>query len=217
MAKKDDQDISGRVLTKVIGGCSATTDGDGATTMDGAEGWHSTTLSGGALTLVYNIQSWDLSGYTLQDKTLFPQGVLFQDMSALPIEVTGVPSLTRATIVSTTPLNESSLSVFDNGHWRLPGSLGSTFELDNILQARVQGFLTLTTFAGLQQTKESNYGSGDSTAGEKLWMCDAYLYPTIALQTLNTPDMAVVMPALIAEEPELEYLMRLSRSLEPVY
>jgi hypothetical protein len=217
MAKKDDQDISGRVLSKVIGGCSAATDGAGVTTILGAEGWKSTTVNAGALTLIYNIQSWDLSGYTMQDMTLFPQGVLFQDMSSLPIEITGVPSLTRATIVSTTPLNEAALTIFDNGHWRLPGSLSSTFNLDNILQARVQGFLALTTFAGLQQTKEASYGSGDSTAGEKIWMCDAYLYPTIALQTLNTPDMAIIMPALIAEEPELEYMMRLSRSLEPIY
>ena len=217
MAKKAEKDISGRVLTKVIAGCQATTDGSGVTTMVGGEGWNSTTLSGGALTLVYNIQSWDLSGYRLQDKTLFPQGVLLQDMSAAPIEVSSLPQLTRATIVSTTPLNEESLSVFDNAHWRLPGSNGSQFLLDNIIQGRLQAFLTLTTFAGLQQTKESVWGSADSTAGEKIWMCDAYLYPTAASLSLNTPDMAFVMPAMIAEEPDLEYMMRLSRSLEPVY
>lgn len=185
--------------------------------MAGAEGWRSTTLNGGALTLVYNIQSWDLSGYTLQDMTLFPQGVLLQDMSTLPIEVSSLPSLRRATIVSTTPLNEASLTVYDNNHWRLPGSNGNDFLLDNIIAGRVQGFLALTTFAGLQMTKEANWGSADATAGSKIWMCDAYLYPTIALATLSTPDMAFVMPAMIAEESELEYMMRLSRSLEPVY
>ena len=195
----------------------ATTDGAGATTMVGGEGWNSTTLSGGALTLVYNIQSWDLSGYNMQDLTLFPQGVLMQDMSTLPIEVSGLPFLTRATIVSTIPINEAALSVYDNNHWRLPGSNGNTFLLNNIIAGRVQGFLTLTTFAGLQQTKESNWGSAEATAGEKIWMCDAYLYPTVALNTLSTPDMAFVMPSMIAEESELEYMMRLSRSLEPVY
>lgn len=217
MAKKEDKDVAGRVLTKVISGGLATTSGEGETTVVGAEGWQSTTIAGGTLTLLYNIQSWDLSGYTLQERTLFPQGVLLQDMSPLPIEVSDLPSLTRATIVSTTPLNETALSVYDNNHWRLPGSNGSTFSLDNIIAGRVQGYLALTTFAGLQLTKEANWGSADATAGERIWMCDAYLYPNIALSTLSTPDMAFVMPTMIAEESELEYMMRLSRSLEPVY
>ena len=217
MGKKTDKDVAGRVLTKVIAGGLASTSGEGATNVVGGEGWQSTTLNGGALTLVYNIQSWDLSGYSLQDMTLFPQGVLMQDMSTLPVEVSNLPTLTRATIVSTVPLNQESLTVYDNNHWRLPGSNGNTFLLDNIIAGRVQGFLALTTFAGLQMTKESNWGSADATAGDKIWMCDAYLYPTIALATLSTPDMAFVMPAMIAEESELEYMMRLSRSLEPVY
>ena len=213
----EEKDVSARTLTKVIAGCLATTDPEGNTFMVGGEGWNSTTVNGGALTLVYNIQSWDLSGYTLQSQTLFPQGLLLQDMSTLPIEVSSIPSLERATIVSTTPINVDDLTVHDNNHWRLPGSLASTFSLDNILTGRVQGFLTLTTFAGLQQVKQAMWGSGDATAGEKIWIVDAYLYPTIAGLTLSTPDNAVVMPSLIAEEPELEYMLRLSRSLEPVY
>jgi len=218
-SNKEGDDLSekprGRTLTMVIAGANAVTDSEGNTSFNGAEGWQSTTV--GALTLIYNIQSWDLSGYTLQDKTLFPQGLMMQDMSPLPIEVSSLPSCTRATIVSTTPLSVGDLSVYDNGHWRLPGSNGNTFLLDNIIQGRVQGFLTLTTFAGLQMTKETAWGSADATAGEKIWMCDAYLYPTIAFASLNTPDMAFVMPSIVATEPELQYLMRLSRSLEPVY
>ena len=212
----EEKDVSARTLTKVIAGCLATTDNEGNTTMAGAEGWKSTIVAG-THTLLYNIQSWDLSGYTLQSQTLFPQGLLLQDMSTLPIEISSLPSLERATIVSTTPINEDNLTIYDNNHWRLPGSMGSTFSLDNILMGRVQGFLTLTTFNGLQQTKQAMWGSGDATAGEKIWIVDAYLYPKIAGASLSTPDNAVVMPSLIAEEPELEYMMRLSRSLEPVY
>ena len=81
----------------------------------------------------------------------------------------------------------------------------------------MQYFLELTTYAGLQQVSESSWGSGDSTAGEALWLCDAYLLSAVDGNSVAAPEQSFVIPSIIADESELEYMMRLQRSLDPVY
>ena len=205
-----------RVLTKVIEGCGAIVGDSDNITLGGGEGWHA--VLSGAFWCVYNIQTFDLTGYTLQDATLFPQAILMQDMSKGAVGSLS-SSAQRATIVSTTPISEDDLTKFDGttGIWNLPGSLGSTFSLDNIMQGRLQTYFTLTTYAGLQQVSLNTWGSGDSTAASKLWLCDACIIPNIDTTTLETPNQAFVIPSIIDKGPDLEYMMSLSRALEPVY
>jgi hypothetical protein len=221
MANKEEQ-IESRVLSKMFTGTLATLPAsDPETTpitFDG-EGWESYYDAASSMWLVYNIQTIDLSGYQLQDKTLFPQGVLFQDLDTLPVAQnmgTAVP-VKRASIVSTTPINEIDLRNFSSVYWHLPGSMGSTHLLANILSGRIQTYLQLDTFAGLQPVAVSTWGAGDSTAGSKLWLVEAYIIPGIASLAIGLPDSAVVIPATIFKEADLEYMMRLARSLEPVY
>lgn len=218
MAKKEDKEVKSRVLSKTIGGTIAELPAsvEGTVTYTGGEGWESVVI--GAQTLIYNIQTIDLSGYTRQDMTLFPQGILMQDMDTVPIGNTGwVGAVKRATIVSTTPINVTDISNTNGITWSLPGSNGSTHNLINILQGRMNVYLEMTTFTGLQLSGQTTWGSGDSTAAEKIWLCDAYLVPTIAGGVFAIPDQAFVLPSIIAHEPELEYMMRLMRSVEPVY
>ena len=220
MAKKKDTALESRVLTKVMSGAGFSVLADHSI-VGGGDEWTTTafTVAGTDHLLFLNIQKFDLSGYTLQDKTLFPQGVLFQDMNRGPAGSTPL-NVQRCTVLSTTPLSVDNFnSVTDYFAWILPGMATSTFNLNNILSARYEDYVTLTTFAGVQQTKESFYGSGDSTAGEALWYADAYLIPLVSGSGANMylPDAAVVIPTLIGKEPDLEYMMRLSRSLEPVY
>jgi len=218
MAKKEDREVKSRVLSKIIGGTVAVIPAsvEGTVTYTGGEGWESVVIGG--QTLIYNIQTIDLSGYTLQDMTLFPQGILMQDMDTVPIGNTGwVGAVKRATIVSTTPINVTDLSNTNGLTWSLPGSNPSTHNLINILQGRMNVYLEMTTFTGLQLSGQTTWGSGDSTAAEHLWVCDAYLVPTIASGVFAIPDQAFVIPSIIAHEPELEYMMRLARSVEPVY
>lgn len=220
MAKKEAKEVKSRVLTKVIDGIAGIIAPEYAVIMGGGEGWHHVHIPvGTGFNLIYNIQTIDISGYNLQDMTLFPQGVLMQDMQTFPQGST-TTQLTRATIVSTTPINENDLTNVDDtqgNSWHLPGSNSSTHELDNILQGRLQNYFTLSTYSGLQQTSESMWGSGDSTAGGKIWCVDAILVPTVEGVTFAAPDQAFVLPSIIAHEPELEYMMRLARSVEPVY
>ena len=220
MAKKKETALESRVLTKVMGGAGFAVQTDHSVLGEGDQ-WTTTafTSSGSDYLLFLNLQKFDLSGYTLQDKTLFPQGVLFQDMNRGPTSSTSL-NVQRCTVLSTTPLSVDNFNALtDYFAWILPGMATSTFNLNNILSARYQDYVTLTTFSGVQQTKESFYGSGDSTAGEALWYADAYLIPLVASTGANMylPDASVVIPTLIGKEPDLEYMMRLSRSLEPVY
>jgi hypothetical protein len=219
-----EEDAKARVLEKTFGNAFATmSETDVQMAAVSSEGWYATTITVGGVVfgLVYNIQSWDLSGYTLQDMTLFPQGVLFQDMGLGPAMVPLSPErLERVTMVSNWPINEDDLTRLNNlGQWNLPGSPGSTFNLDNIISGRYEAYFTMTNYASnvLVKQKETQFGSGDSTAGERMWLCDAYLFPLALNATVSIPDSAIVMPSIIAKEPELEYMMRLSRSLEPVY
>lgn len=218
MAKKETSSRSSRVLTKTFPATLVAISAD-ETQMPYPTGWEETSVTVGAntYTIIYRIQSWDLSGYSLQDKTLFPQGVVFQDASFGPESSPSSP-LHRATIVSATPINADDLSNIGAwGEWTLPGMPGSGYELDNIILGRLQYYLTLTTAVGVQLRKESTWGSGSATAGEKMWVCDAYMTIRGANGGIYIPDSAVVMPAMVDKEAELEYLMRLSRSLEPVY
>jgi len=212
--------MKSRVLSKIIGGTYGTLppEPEAAVLFSRGEGWDSVQVAGGAFTVIYNIQTIDLSGYTIQDQTVYPQGILMQDLDTLPVgNVLWPTPVKRATMVSTTPLNVNDLTATDGDFWSLPGSNASTHSLQNILQGRVQVYLTLNTFAGLVLSAQNTWGSGDSTAAEKIWLCDAYLVPTIPNNVLHIPDQAFVLPSIIAEEPELEYMMRLMRSVEPVY
>lgn len=222
MAKKAERDIKTRVLSKTIGGTIASlpaSSPDPVTFNGLGEGWESLELPLLGLTLIYNIQTIDLSGYTLQDMTLFPQGILMQDMDNVPVTNTigTSASVRRATIVSTTPINVDDLSNTQGLTWSLPGSNPSTHNLINILQGRMITYIQTDTYTGLQMSAQTTWGSGDSTAAEHIWLCDAYLVPTIASLAFPIPDQAFVIPSIIAHEPELEYMMRLARSVEPVY
>jgi hypothetical protein len=220
MAKKEEKDIKSRVLSKTIQGIAGIVGESQTVIMGDGEGWNHVFVNvGTGFHLVYNVQTIDLSGYKLQDMTIFPQGVLMQDMQVFP-QGAGVANLQRATMVSTTPINEGDLTNVDatqGNSWHLPGSLSSTHELANILQGRLQYYLTLTTYGGLQQTSESMWGTADSTAAEKIWCVEAILFPDVEGATFAAPDQAFVLPSIIAHEPELEYMMRLMRSVEPVY
>lgn len=223
MAKKKDKQVAARVLSKIFDGARSTQPVDPSTdpvVFEGS-GWSSyyNAVKGGFV--YYNIQTIDLTGYTLQDMTLFPQGILFQDMDTVPVaENMGTPvPVKRASLVSTVPLTEADLIDFESvgSAWRMPGSFRSTQNLQSILSGRMLTYLQLDTYAGLQPVASATWGTGDSTAGSKIWLVEAYLVPAIANLVLHLPDSAVVIPSIIAEEAELEYMMRLSRSLEPVY
>ena len=105
----------------------------------------------------------------------------------------------------------------DGYGWLLPGSSQSTFALNNVVQGTIRQYEQLSTTSFYSLTNSNTWGSGDSTAAQKLYLTTALIYPTLVDGNFFLPDQAYVIPVIIAEEPELEYMMRLTRSLEPVY
>lgn len=217
MAKKEDADISGRVLQKVIPAGQLTLSGGTSALAGAIQNWEEGTA--GTYTLVASRERIDLSGYSLQDKTVFFQGVMNQDIGTVQGFNAGGGVCQVLNLVTTTPVSFADLSSLqsDGFGWLLPGSSESTFDLDNVIQGRLRQYEQLSTTSFISMTAMSTYGSGDSTAAENLYITTAMIYPTNVDGTIFLPDQAYVIPVMIAEEPELEYMMRLARSLEPVY
>lgn len=218
MSEKAEEALARTLMKTIQGTYVEVEDGTGTLTLTGTgEGWQTGTMSGAHI--IFNIQSFDLSGYTLAQKTLFIQAALMQDMDLGPEGGSG-PYAERLTIVSATPLNEAN--IYNDGglgNWAMPGTPESTHSIQDVIAARGQFYKSQTNPnpEGLILTKEWNYGAGYSTAAEKLWVADCYRISGTAALVTRLPSIGFVLPSLIMEEPELEYMMRLSRSLQPVY
>lgn len=212
MAKKKDEEVKARVMRKTIGGLAGIVAASDAVTVTKGSGWTHVFTAGQHV--FYNIQAFDLSGYSLDDKTTYIQAAVFQDMGQLPVGVP-VANMQRATLCSITPLTQADLTIFDGvNQWQVPGTLASNHTPQEIVRGRVNYYLTLSTFAGLQQVQSKDFGIGDSTAADKLWVCDAIVIPNTEGANFALPDQNFVIPIVVAEEPDLEYIMRLSRSVQ---
>lgn len=214
MAKKEDK-ITSRVLERTIGGITGTVGQNDTVTISKGTGWQHVFKSGQHF--FYKVKSFDLSGYTIDSRTTYIQAALFQDMGQLPL---GSPAanLQRATMCSLTPLDTEDLTILDvAGQWQLPGSLESNHTVSQIVRGRMEVYVTLSTYAGLQLIGTKEWGTADSTAADKLWVCDAIVVPNVNNTVFSVPDQNFVIPIVVAEEPDLEYIMRLKRSTQPIY
>lgn len=215
MAKKKEEKVIARTLEKTMGGILGQVGASDAVTIAEGNGWNH--VFQGGQHFFNKIEYFDLSGYSLDDRTTFIQGVLFQDMTAVPIGM-GVANMYRVTICSTTPLDIDDLTIMNSqNHWQPPGTLSSKHSLSQIVRARFQTYLTLSTYAGLQLINTDEWGSADSTAADKLYVASAFVVPNVEGAGFGIPDQNFVLPVLVAEEPELEYIMRLARSTQTIY
>jgi hypothetical protein len=216
MATKEDK-FQPRILSKSFTGTGLqVTEPAGAVEMTNPSEWTVEQKSGEWL--VYQIQSIDLSGYTLQQKTTFIQSVILQDIGYGPGFGIG-PWIQRGTFVTTTPMNGINIHGESlTGQWEMPGSPGSTFDLRHVIMGRGRLFTANTNIdAKLALIKEWVWGTGTSTAADRIWLCDAYLMSGTSLLSTSLPSSAFVIPVVVGNEPDLEYMMRLARSVEPVY
>lgn len=66
---------------------------------------------------------------------------------------------------------------------------------------------------GFQMTASTRWGTCAATAGQKLYIVQAYLLSS-ATTALLIPGSTLVVPSIISTEPDLEYIMRLARGYE---
>ena len=217
MTKKDD-DIEARTLSKIIPGMQVTSDGDPSTPLvfDGQSSWQEGTvvIDGTQYYVLYANDYFDLSGYSLQDKTLFIQNVMIQECP----NVFGSFNAFISRIVSKTPIPLSSMEITSPSRtWALPGNSANTYTMDQIVMGDCALWTVDSTLSSSIPLSRALWGEGNATAADKLYIGVAIAFPKSQPQQIIFPDTNFVIPAFVAKEDELPYMMRLSRSLEPVY
>lgn len=216
MAKKTDE-TNARLLSKLLPGMQVTSDGDPNTPLefDGQNSWTvgEVNIDGTAYYVLMTNGYWDLSGYSLQDKTLFATGFMAQYIPTVFGSFNGFVSR----IVSTEPLPMAAFEVTAPSRtWALPGHSGSSFSMQQIFYGDCTLWTTDSTVNTVVPVTSSNWGTGSSTAREKLYMAVAICFPKTLTQQLIFPDTNFVLPTIVGKEDELEYMMRLARSVETI-
>jgi hypothetical protein len=166
---------------------------------------------------------FDLSGYTLEQKTTFIQNVMFQNVgnNRLHGMKTEFP-IDECRIVTTTPLNIEDFVETSHSTWAVPGTPASNFSTQQVVKGTMTEY-EMDLGAAIGRTSQASmWGVGDSTAAEKLYYARAFRFPRaatsgsgpVATWYASFPAVNVIVPIMVGEEPDLEYMMRLKRSIE---
>jgi hypothetical protein len=161
----------------------------------------------------------DLEGYYQEDLTLFLQGSVVQD---------GMPFLGTATegfcidLITTEFVSNDEITTVLNApatNQRQFGYFASTLSQQDIVYGVHRQFgqagaasLTQPVVVIVSSTK---FGTCDSTAGQRLHITRLVFATSAALPaSLSVPQSNWVVTGILAEEDELQYLMRLRRSTD---
>lgn len=213
-----------------IPGCSvskATADDPEWFDLTAINGWTPVTL-GGAPSLVLGwLGSIDLSGYARDYKTFYPDGGVIQE-GPYYTAFNGYGQ-TVATVVSSVPINleQLALTIVSNS---TPGLIVSNVALggagtnaqnwETTLFCETQVNLInsqLPTLGICQPITKKQTGSLSPSAAQVLYVAKIVIPATVANATgttLSIPASRVILPGNMDQEPELSYMMRLSRSVE---
>lgn len=100
--------------------------------------------------------------------------------------------------------------------WHAPGFAGSNYNLEEIFGGRYRHFDFSTTIqAGFNQTAMEIWGSGDATAGDKIYITRIVQLTGLAVEGLEglvVPPQDVILPVSLVDEKDLVYMERLRRS-----
>jgi len=216
---------SARLLSETIPNAHmAIIDGDES---GGSTGWnqYETYESGAYITKAF-FGYFDLSGYTLEQKTTFIQGVMFQGIGNYGLSglQTGINPV-ECRMVTTTPMVLHDFTTSSHSSWVVPGhpqtalGAGEAFSSQQVVSGSMAKF-NLDVGAAIGRLGETSaWGVGASTAAEKLYYARVFRFPkviqgSIANYYMSVPPLEVVIPIITTTEPELEYIMRLKRSTE---
>ena len=184
-----------------------------------ANGWQS--LPGS--TVIFWQGSIDLSGYARDYKTFYPSGGVIQEGPVTEL-IQGESAIVY-TVVSSVPVDVDNLLIqlagnsgpglIVNPGFGTTGSLSQNWE--TVIFAQCETLIannTLLTSTGiLQPVTVKQSGSLSPTAAQVLYVVKMVL--SIGPSTLlSVPASRVILPGTMDQEPELEYMMRLSRSVE---
>jgi len=217
-----------RILREEIPPCNLVKEEEETTWSGATGGWtmeESLLTPGFALYPVWT-GTIDLSGYAMDYKTFYPSGATTQ-ASTIPFELFS-DGLRSYTVVSTVPLDAQevittiqSLSApgmiqLDLGVIRIPGH-----DWETIMFAETELFvpdnsIVPNTVGVLRPLARTQTGSLEPTAADTLFIMKVFigLNAFQDSRTLVIPASRVIIPGFMDQEPDLEYMMRLKRSLE---
>jgi len=199
-----------RQMTKMVPALSVQR---GASGWPGADGWHGSDLND---LLMYESYI-DTSGYALDDLTVFPLGATLQDPGRYISSNAGVP-LQVIDMITQVRLDFTTVYAWIAAN-TMPGMVGTTVDFKQVLWGQYRTMLGQATF----QLNQSDFltasgglfGSGAPSTAEKLY-CYRFVILTGSAEndTLSIPASRFILNAVIASEPDLEFLMRQKRSYE---
>ena len=194
--------------------------------------WNSTSPSNGwsvlpGLLVPYWQGTIDLSGYARDYKTFYPAGGVVQE-GPYSYEQGGSLAIVYY-VVSSVPLDPNTVYLQLGGALAGPGFLNQGFiaaigaessqNWETVIFAESQMLVTNSNItpnaAGLQQRLDRNQsGSLSPTAAQVLYCMKMVIPLSIDQTSLGIPASRIILPGTMDQEPELEYMMRLSRSVE---
>jgi hypothetical protein len=197
-----------RILYTQLDGTDIATDSEGNTTS--GTGWQ---------TLANNVSVartfLDLAGYQREDLTLFLQGSQVQD---------GMPFLGDSTsgycidLITTEYVSDDEILTVLNApllNQRQFGYFASTIPQQNITYGRHRQFgqsgVAQLTIPIPVLVSTQSFGTCSSTAGTRLYIT-RLVFNAAPNTTLSVPQSNWVVTGILAKEPTLEYMMRLTRS-----
>ena len=197
------------------------------TVLDALNGWEVTFPGPGSVTLHWK-GTIDLSGYARDYKTFYPAGGVVQRGPVFTMQ--GGAGSTTYTVISSTPLDPEEVA-FQLAGYGGPGFLNlNSFsalgfgtnqqDWNQILFAEseinVPNVNISPNTGGVQQPLERNQsGSLSPTAAQVLYCLKIVIpFASTDLTRMTIPASRVILPGTMDQEPELEYMMRLARSVE---
>lgn len=219
MAKKKEPEIQARILTKSIPQVEYEVDSGGVVTLDNrSSGWKVVQSPGLGTPTQAAVWSGyiDLTGMTVtQELSLAVQAVDIQESDA--VICIGTDLLFVWDIVSDVPIDwETELAIGIPGvRPPFPGQLGSTRNMENIIQGRYRLYASNSTIvAAMVLVQEGTWGVNAATASDRL-----YIYRIVhggnagglGSESL-VPPATFAMPVIFFEEANLSHMERLRRS-----
>jgi len=216
MAKKKEPEIQARILTKPIPFCllAYTSEGIGSIS-DSGSGWE--IVDSPAMATPHQAAVWsgyiDLAGMTVkQELSLAVQAVDIQE--SFPI--TGSGSILNVwDIVSDVPIDwqlELTLQSGASGTCPFPGQLGSTRNMENIIQGRFRTYAQNQQIpAVLVGIQDGSWGTNAATASDRLYIY-RLMHGGPGPAEFELPPATFAMPVIFFEEKDLSHMERLRRS-----
>ena len=163
---------------------------------------------------------YDTSGYNIKQLTSFFQGVDIQEAWG----PRGTSEFFLVDLITTHRMTQQQIIdahiFFGAPEGDLPGFPRSTFDMSQVIYGRTRQFLPPATNIQASQYSTATWGTCAASSGDKIYLTRiVYLDGTpvtgaAADSVINIPPCDYVTAIIVAEEKDLQYIMRQKRSFE---